>query len=262
MKVAIIQTNPTFGDVQRNVDEVLRSMELLDADLFVLPELFNTGYNIASRDEVWSLAETADGGATFKRMSDFSRGHSCYIAYGFAERAMETVYNSAALVGHGQMIGVYRKVHLYFREKLFFEPGDLGFAVFQTPLARIGMMVCFDWIFPESARTLALKGADIIAHPANLVLPYCQAAMVTRCLENGVFVATANRVGKENRGGFSFTYTGGSQVVSPKGEVLLRLSDSATDRGVISVNPDASGNKRLNEFNDLFEDRRSGFYAR
>lgn len=261
MKVAIIQTNPTFGDRERNVGDALNEMQRLAADLYVLPELFNTGYNFVTKEELWTLAESADGW-TFERMVDFSRAHSCFTAYGFAEQADGKLFNSCALVGHGLMVGVYRKVHLYYREKLFFDVGDLGFQVFDTPLGRIGLMVCFDWFFPESARTLALKGAQIIAHPANLVLPYCQDAMVTRCLENRVFAATANRVGTEDRGGHSFTYTGRSQVVSPNGDVLVRLSESRADQALVTVDLEESTNKRLNEFNDLFSDRQTAFYSR
>ena len=262
MRIAVIQTNPTFGNAQRNIDDALKSMDPLDADLFVLPELFNTGYNFVTREEVRSLAELADGGKAFERVADFSRAHSCFVVYGFAEQAGGKLYNSSALVGHGLMVGVYRKVHLYYREKLFFDGGDLGFQVFETPLGRIGMMICFDWFFPESARTLALKGAQVIAHPANLVLPYCQDAMVTRCLENRVYAATANRVGKEDRGGHSFTYTGRSQVVSPKGEVVVRLSESKAGQAAATVDLETSVNKQLNEFNDLFADRKTDFYAR
>jgi len=261
MELAIIQTNPAFSEVQRNVDEALRSMERLEADLYVLPELFNTGYNFISKDELLSLAEPAAEGWTFERMAEFSQQRSCHVVYGFAEKDDGKVYNASALVGRGRLIGVYRKIHLYFREKLFFDEGDLGFRVFDTPLGRIGIMICFDWYFPESARSLALQGAELIAHPANLVLPYCQDAMVTRCLENRVFAATANRVGEEDRGGVKLRFTGRSEVVTPEGELLVRLSASKPEEGVVTVDAQTAKNKRLNALNDLFSDRRVNSYT-
>ena len=123
------------------------------------------------------------------------------------------------------------------------------------------MMICFDWIYPESARTLALKGAQLIAHPSNLVMPYCPDAMVTRCLENRVFAATANRVGREDRGGITFTYIGKSEIVSPRGEILKRLSDNEASIAVVEVHLAQALNKRLNEFNDLLKGRREEAYS-
>ncbi|MEK9136174.1 MAG: nitrilase-related carbon-nitrogen hydrolase, partial [Bacteroidota bacterium] len=133
--------------------------------------------------------------------------------------------------------------------------------VFDLPFGKVGMMICFDWIYPESARTLALKGAQLIAHPSNLVMPYCPDAMVTRCLENRVFAATANRVGREDRGGITFTYIGKSEIVSPRGEILKRLSDNEASIAVVEVHLAQALNKRLNEFNDLLKGRREEAYS-
>ena len=84
-------------------------------------------------------------------------------------------------------------------KKLWFTPGNTGFNVFQTGIGPVGIMICFDWLFPESMRTLALQGAQVIAHPANLVLPHCPSAMPIRCLENKVYAITVNRTGREQR---------------------------------------------------------------
>ena len=216
-RLAVVQTKPVFGDVAASVRVTLELMQTAPADLYVLPELFNTGYNFLDTKEVESVAEPADG-PTSKALLEFARKNSCYVVYGFAERDIH-LYNSAALVGPAGLVGIYRKVHLFDRENLFFVPGNLGFPVFELPFGRVGIMVCFDWIFPESARTLALKGAQLIAHPSNLVLPYCPDAMVTRCLENKVFSATADRVGREQRGMFDLRFIGSSEVVTPQGEI-------------------------------------------
>lgn len=260
MKLAVVQTSPQFGDIDANIKEAISLMKSSRADLYVLPELFNTGYNFLDVQEVDRLAEPADGN-TCKALTAFAAEHQCYIAYGFAEKK-EHLYNSAQLVGPNGPIGLYRKVHLYYRETILFTPGDLGFPVFDLPFGRVGMMVCFDWFYPESARTLALNGAQIILHPSNLVMPYCPDAMVTRCLENRVFAATANRVGREHRGNTDLSYIGKSQIVSPRGEILTRLSGADPGVSVVDIDPSLSMNKRLNEFNDLLADRRPETYHR
>jgi predicted amidohydrolase len=258
MRVAVVQTNPSFGEVKSNIELALALMESVDADLYVLPELFTTGYNFIDVEEVKKLGEEASG-ATFQTMRRFAAGRSAFVVYGFAEKDGR-VYNSAALVGPKGLVGVYRKVHLFDRENMYFTPGNLGFPVFDLPFGKIGIMICFDWIYPESARTLALKGAQLVAHPSNLVLPHCPDAMVTRCLENRVFAATADRIGRENRGGVDLQYIGKSEIVSPSGKILKRLGSDESAIAVEEVDLAEASNKRINEFNDLLVQRRSDQY--
>jgi 5-aminopentanamidase len=255
MKLAVVQTNPIFGEVQKNIDQAIALMESSPADFYVLPELFNTGYNFSTKKEVEQLAESIED-LTFTLMCAFAQQRQCFIVYGFAECVGDTFYNSAALVGPTGLIGIYRKIHLYYRENIFFKPGNLGFPVFDTPVGKIGMMICFDWLFPEAARTLAVNGAQLVAHPSNLVLPHCPDAMITRCLENKIFSATTNRIGTEDRGGFKFSFIGKSEIVSPEGEILTRLPSHDAAIKVVDVNLDRALNKRLNKYNDIFEDRK------
>ncbi len=259
MRVAVVQTNPVFGKRQENIERTLDRMASLAADLYVLPELCTTGYSFNDKDEAESLAEKADG-RTFERYSQFAHEHETYVVYGFAEKA-EVLYNASLLVGPDGLIGLYRKVHLFDREKLFFTPGNLGFPVYKTSFGPIGMMICFDWLFPESARSLALKGAQLIAHPANLVLPYCPDALVTRCLENHVFTATADRVGSEQRGGVSLSFIGSSEIVDQNGNVLLRLSQTEEQIASADIDLSQASNKRINERNDVLADRRPDQYT-
>ena len=259
MRIAVVQTNPQFGQVEANVRAALTLMETAKADFYVLPELFNTGYNFIDATEVDRLAEPVEG-TTHKAIAEFARRNTCYVAYGFAEKS-DRIYNSSALVGPQGHIGLFRKVHLFSRETLFFAPGNLGFPVFDLPFGRVGMMICFDWIYPESTRTLALRGAQLIAHPSNLVMPYCPDAMVTRCLENRVFAATANRIGREDRGGVDLSYIGKSEIVSPRGEILKRLPDAAEAMGIVEIHLAQASIKRINEFNDLFAGRRPDQYS-
>jgi predicted amidohydrolase len=261
MKAAFFQFGPVFGDIHGNVERTVQALSPLAADLVVLPELFNTGYQFVSREEAEALSEEVPSGFTTRSLVDLSREKGFYIVAGLAERDGDKFYNSAVLTGPLGFIGAYRKTHLYFEEKLCFAPGNTGFKVWDTPIGRIGIMICFDWFFPESARTLALKGAQIIAHPSNLVLPYCPDAMVTRCLENRVFAVTANRTGSEKRGGKEpLRFIGSSEIVSPSGEILLRASAEKEELGQAEIDIEDAGNKEINSFNDIFEDRREDLY--
>ncbi len=258
MRIAVVQTNPEFGAVEKNLEEARSLISSGSADLFVLPELFNTGYNFLDREELSGFAEPSDG-RTFGFMSEIARQRNCYLCYGFAERS-DRLYNSAALIGPEGLIGIYRKVHLFFREKILFAGGDLGFPVFGLPFGKVGMMICFDWIFPESARSLTLGGAEVILHPSNLVMPHCPDAMVTRCLENRVFSATANRIGSEDRGGIRLAYIGNSEIVSPRGDILTRLPSHSAMIGAAEIDLSEARTKNINRYNDLLKDRFPGSY--
>jgi len=156
---------------------------------------------------------------------------------------------------------VYRKVHLFDEEKLYFAPGDRGFPLFDIQGVKVGLLVCFDHFFPEAARTLALQGAQIICHPSNLVLPeYGQLTTRVRSIENRVFWILANRHGTECRGGKTLTYTGSSQITAENGEVLVRADERGDSLTVVEVDPERGKNKRVTERNDLFADRRVELY--
>jgi len=260
MRIALVQTAPVFGAKKENIRQALSMMEDTKADLYVLPELFASGYNFTDIGEVRLLAEPFDDCHTFDEMSRFAKRNGCFVVYGFAESSGSRLYNSAAFVGYDGTSGLYRKIHLFDREKLFFQPGDLGFPVFVTKLGRIGVMVCYDWYFPESARTLTLKGAQLIAHPSNLVLPNCPDGMRTRCLENRVFAITANRVGVEERGGHRLTYIGQSQITSPRGEIIHRSPGSEAEIVAVEIDLAIADNKNLNLRNHLLNDRRPEAY--
>ena len=118
----------------------------------------------------------------------------------------------------------------FYNEKLWFAPGNRPLEVYTIGTVTIGIMICFDWFFPEVARALAVKGADILCHPANLVLPYCPQAMITRCIENRVFAITANRIGTERRTEESLSFIGTSQILGTKGEILYRASPTGKNR--------------------------------
>jgi predicted amidohydrolase len=263
MRVGVYQSHPLFGDVDSNIEQVSKDLPGGTADLWVLPELFNTGYQFVSQEEVMDLAEEIPGGRTCRAMMNLAARLGAVLVFGMAEKAEYGCYNSAAVVGSQGFVGVYRKIHLFAEEKTFFKPGDMGFRVFDVGQAKIGVMVCFDWLFPESARILTLLGADILCHPSNLVLPHCQRAMVTRSLENSVYTATANRVGTEARGGKEpLHFTGNSQILSPGGEIMVHLDDKEKGWAVTEIDVERARNKKITPYNDRLEDRRPDHYGR
>ena len=258
MRIAVVQTQPVFGDVAGNINRALELMQNHRAELFVLPELFNTGYVFADGRELKQYCESVEG-PTCAQVAKFAQKQGCHVVFGFAERD-GSLYNSCALVGPRGLVGHYRKVHLFDRENTMFTPGNLGFPVFDLPFGKIGLMICFDWIYPEAARSLALAGAQLIAHPSNIVLPHCPDSMIIRCLENHIFAATTNRVGRESRHGVDLNFIGKSEVVSPEGKILVRMGEKETGVEVVEADLETALNKRITEHNDLFAGRRPDQY--
>ena len=125
---------------------------------------------------------------------------------------------------------------------------------------KVGMMICFDYIFPEVARTLSLQSVDVICHPSNLVLDYCQKAMVTRCLENNVFSITTNRYGKEIRPHGSVTFTGKSQITAPKGKIIHQAKPLQTELKIVEIDIREARDKMITPTNHAIDDRRIEYY--
>jgi predicted amidohydrolase len=260
MFIGVVQTSPVFGDKAANRKEIEKLTAGAHADLWVIPELALTGYEFKDREETRTLSKPIPDSESCEWLAEFCKTKNCHAVMGLAERSNTQVFNSAVMMGPRGYAGLYRKIHLFDREKELFDPGDMPFPVFKVGDARVGLMICFDWRFPEAARTLALRGAQIIAHPSNLVMPYCQQAMVTRALENGVFIATANRVGTERRVARTLTFTGGSQIVAPNGEILATAPVSDAAVAVSEIIPSTADNKHVTMWNDLIADRRPDFY--
>ena len=261
MRAALIQMDCRLLDAGVNRECATRLMEATEADLYLLPELFTSGYTFADPAEVEAIAEPAADGPTLQWAQAFARRRHAWVAYGFPERDGHGFYNSASLVGPDGRVGTYRKMHLFGREKLFFTSGHEPAPVWQLPFGRVGLMICFDWYFPEVCRSLALRGAQLILQPANLVLPHCPQAMITRSLENRVFTMTCDRIGAERNGEAAHTFIGSSQVVTPLGEVLCRLSTDREETAVVELDLSRAEDKGVATYNDLFGDRRRELYA-
>ncbi|WGS64182.1 nitrilase-related carbon-nitrogen hydrolase [Marinitoga aeolica] len=259
MKIGLVQFRPELFQVKENVEKGIKLIENKDAELFVFPELAFTGYTFNTKNEVEWVSEDKNG-FSVKMFKDFAISKKTNIVFGFVEKYENKYYNSSILIKYDGSYKIYRKTHLFYEEKLFFEKGDTGFWVEDVNGVKIGLAICFDWFFPESFRTLALKGAQIIAHSANLVMPYCQEANKIRSLENKVFIVTSNRWGEEVNLLNSNIFTGMSQITNPKGEVIIRFPQKGDKVKVVDINPDEALNKNINKYNNIFEDRIEKFY--
>lgn len=257
MRVAVLQFQPRLGDVEANLQAIERLGRELDATLWVLPELCLSGYELGDRAAALACSQAADGtDPPLARLVELARARSATLVGGFIERSVGRLYNAAFVITPQGVAGTYRKVHLFGDEPRLFEPGDLGFPIFDLGGWRLGVLVCFDWMFPEAARTLALSGADVLAHPANLVLPWAQQAMQVRALENGVHILTANRVGSDG----ALRFTGRSQAVDARGRVLVQAPE--TGEAVLTTELDLAlaRDKWVTPTNHRFADRRPEAY--
>jgi predicted amidohydrolase len=263
MRVACLQLQPEFGEPGKNMEKAARAVReaaTQGARLAVLPELYTSGYVMKDRHEAHALSEPVPEGPSSQTLLSLSRDTGCTLVMGIAERDGEKVYNSCVVTAPDGYVGRYRKIHLFHKETEWYDAGESPPPVFDVGGTKIGLMICWDWIFPETARSLALDGAQIIAHPANLVLQFCQDAMITRCLENRVFAVTCNRIGGEERGGTSFTFTGRSQITGLNGIVLGRATADEEEILTADLEPHEAENKFATEYNNLMDQRRPSLY--
>ncbi len=262
MKIAAVQFSPEYGNKERNLDFILSQIDSIDADLIVFPELSTTGYFFLNRKETANLAE-AFGGPAVNAMSEKAEKQNKIIVAGFIESAGEKIFNSAAILFPDNKLNtVYRKTHLFYKERFCFDAGDTGFFVIDSPAngLKLGTMICYDWRFPEAARTLALKGADLIVCPSNLVTNVWHISTPSRALENKVYFAVANRTGNEERNGEELHFNGKSMIYGYNGEVLSGAGTEADMVIYADIEPANTRNKSFNEFNDIFTDRRPDMY--
>lgn len=269
MKLGVAQFTPIFRDIDANVTRILDIIRTTDADVIVFPELATSGYFFHSAEEAGPYTLDIDD-APLAVIQNAAKENGRVVVCGFAERGATALYNSALLAGPDIATTIYRKTHLFYRENEVFKPGDTGFPVVHIGHlnCNLGMMICYDWRFPESARTLALKGADVIAAPSNLVTHVWRKAMPVRALENKVYLAVANRSGTETNNEESVTFNGDSVIYDYNGDVLASANaynaEDASNHhdGVLiaEIDPAATRSKMINLFNDIISDRRPHLY--
>ncbi|MFC2092766.1 nitrilase-related carbon-nitrogen hydrolase [Bacteroidota bacterium] len=260
IKAGFFQFNPFFGEVQKNLDRVIKTISNASADLIVLPELPFSGYYFKDREELSTFAEDPKDSNIVSTLVELCRDKDLFIVTGFVEKDKDKIFNSALLLGADGVIQTYRKLHLFNTEKLYFDPGNLQLEVSEIRGIKVGLMICFDYAIPEVARTLALKKADLLCNPSNLVLYYSQKVMPARCFENSVFAITSNRFGTDERSHGNISFSGQSQITGPRGEVIYQALGAKEELYIAEIDPSIARDKKVTVRNDLLADRRTEFY--
>lgn len=250
--------NPTIALIQKQVESDNPQINLADflddvfhavkngANIICVSELFSNPYFCQHNDEkILKLAEPIPGPVT-ETLSHAAKSNKIYLIASVYELAGNQRYNTAlAFSPEGKIILKYRKIHIpddprnHYSEKFYFAPGDLGYPVVDTPYGKIGVLVCFDQWFPEAARQLALKGAEIIFYPTAIGWPNSERDMEigqaerqawitmqrAHAIANGVFVAACNRVGHEDK----IQFWGTSFIADPMGRILHQSPSDKED---------------------------------
>ncbi len=246
-QIAGVQMDIKFGEPQANRDKMRAQLEQTvgaGAQLTVFPECTTTGYCFDSRGDALPYCEPADG-TSVQQVGQWCRELNTHVVFGYLELDGEQIFNSLALVGPGGVVGRYRKMHLPFLGiDRFTTPATTPPEVFETPLGRIGMNICYDSSFPEAARILTLKGADLIVLPTNWPPTSGLTADLipnARALENQVYFMSVNRVGKER----GFEFIGKSKICDPSGKELAFANHDGEEILYGEIRPERARQKHL-----------------
>jgi 5-aminopentanamidase len=268
IKIAAAQIDPKITANKENLEKILnyiRAAAQNGARLIAFPECAISGYVFSSRDEAIPYMESVPGPST-REIADCCKITNTYVVTGLLEIDGKRCFNTAILIGPEGLIGKYRKIHLpYLGIDRYLDHGDRPFEVYPTPIGNIGLHICYDATFPESARVMALKGADILVLPTNwpagrekvpnLILP-------SRAYENRVYILAADRVGREKGAGF----LGLSKILDTLGDTLVQASRENEEIIYAEIDPALARKKKLvlipGEFEmDFIADRHPDLYA-
>lgn len=283
VKVAAIQMSCS-RDVNENIekaDRLVREAAGNGAKIILLPELFERQYFCQERVyEYYDFAKSVEDNDAVKHFEEVASELGVVMPISFYEKDGNVLYNSVAFIDdQGKILGVYRKTHIpddhYYQEKFYFTPGDTGFKVFETKYGKVGVGICWDQWFPETARCLALKGADIILYPTAIgsepILEVDSSGHWMRTMQghsaaNIIPVAAANRIGREDvepteeNGGqkSSLTFYGCSFLTDETGDIVSRAGRDTEE--IIYAEYDFEENRKMRASWGLFRDRRPECY--
>lgn len=246
------------------------------AQVVLIQELFATPYFcLTERAEYLALAQPLSGHPLLARFAALARELAVVLPVSFFERAGQAHFNSVAMIdADGRILGIYRKTHIPqgpgYQEKYYFSPGDTGFRVWDTMVGRIGVGICWDQWFPEAARAMALKGAELLLYPTAIgseplapdydSQPHWQMVMRGHAAANILPVVAANRIGTETAPeGTAVTFYGSSFIAGHTGQVLASASRDSEE--VLTATLDLGAIADLRASWGLFRDRRPETYG-
>ena len=284
IKIAAIQM-ACQGTVSENIDKadsLVRDAAKNGANIILLPELFETRYFCQERNyEYYKLATTVDSNAAINHFKNVCAELKIVMPISFFEKSGNTTFNTVAIIdADGSVLGTYRKTHIpddhYYQEKFYFSPGDTGFKVWDTAYARIGVGICWDQWFPESARCMALMGAEVLFYPTAIgsepilecdSMPHWQRVMQGHSAANIIPLVAANRIGTEvvtateenGEQNSSLTFYGSSFITDETGAVIEQAD--RTCEGYISYETDLDKVSEMRSSWGLFRDRRPELYS-
>jgi len=261
MKLAVFQGDAVGGGVSEQLDhlaDIAKRAADAGARLLVLPEMYLTGYHIGP-EAVARLAEPV-AGPSAKKAADIAQSTGIALLYGYPERGEDgRIYNAALLIDReGRTLANHRKTHLFGEiDKSAFSPGEGSSTIAELDGMKLGILICYDVEFPEPVRLLALEGVDLVLVPTALMAPYdfiAQRLVPARAYENQLFLAYANRSGKERE----LTYLGQSCIIAPGGGELARAGEG---EALIMADLDIERLKDSRAINTYLPDRRPGLYG-
>lgn len=279
VKGGLIQCSNPLNDPTRSVEDIkaaalekhlpfVEEAAAKGVQILCLQEIFNGPYFCPSQDSRWCDAAEPVPGPTTEVLAGYAKKHQMVIIVPVYEREIPGVYyNTAAIIdADGQYLGKYRKTHIPhtsgFWEKFFFKPGNLGYPVFETRYARVGIYICYDRHFPEGARALGLGGAEIVFNPSATVASHSQylwkLEQPAHAVANGYFMGCNNRVGEEPPWNIGRFY-GNSYFVNPRGEFLAEASEDTDELVVADL--DLSLIEEVRRVWQFFRDRRPETYG-
>jgi N-carbamoylputrescine amidase len=280
IKSGLIQMSIPKSEGDGTIEEIMVSIEnkhipfIEDAgkkgvQILCLQEIFNTPYFCPGQDSKWYASAESVPGPTTERMAEYAKKYNMVMVVPtFEKEQAGFLYNTAAVIdADGSYLGKYRKNHIPhtsgFWEKFFFRPGNLGYPIFETKYAKVGIYICYDRHFPDGARILGLNGAEIVYNPSATVAGLSQylwkLEQPAHAVANGYFMGCINRVGKEKPWNLGKFY-GTSYFVNPRGQIIAEASEDKDELLIAEFDLDMIDEVRATW--QFFRDRRPETYQK
>ena len=275
LKIAAIQmqmSEPKDINIEK-AKSFVREAALNGAKIILLPELFESLYFCKDKDKKYfDLASPLENNALIKTFSELSKELDIVLLISYFEKAQEKYFNSLVVIDKGRVLDNYRKTHIPdgpgYEEKFYFSVGNSGFKVWETSYAKIGAGICWDQWFPETARSLALMGAELLFYPTAIgsepeikidSKEHWQRVQMGHAAANTIPVIAANRIGEEEGESCSLTFYGSSFMTDARGEKIAEASRDKEE--IVYAEYDLKENEKLREYWGLLRDRRPESYA-